>query len=65
MEEGGDGQSTSGSGDTTVPDLLGQEAGKSGRMGGLTAYLRCMSKVDGLQGRGGGIWVTWWIQAAA
>ena len=39
VSEGGDGQSASGSGDTTTSDLLGQEAGGSGRMGGLTAYL--------------------------
>ena len=36
MVEGGGGNSTSGSGDTTTPDLLGQEEGISGGMGGLT-----------------------------
>ena len=39
VAEGGGGQSTSGSRDTTALDLLGQEAGESGEMGGLTAYL--------------------------
>ena len=39
VAEGGGRQSYSGSGDTTAPDLLGQEAGNSGVMGGLTAYL--------------------------
>ena len=39
VAEGGGGKSTSGSGDTTAPDLLGQEAGDSGGMGGLTADL--------------------------
>ena len=39
VKEGGDRQSTSGSGDTTDPDLIGQEAGGSGGMGDLTAYL--------------------------
>ena len=37
--EGGDGESASGIRDTTSPDLLGKEADKSGRMGGLTTHL--------------------------
>ena len=37
--EGSGGQSTSGIRDTTALDLLGQEKGDCGRMGGLTAYL--------------------------
>ena len=52
MVEGGGGKSTSGSGDTIVPDLLGQEAGGSGGIGGLTAYLRCMRKGYSLLVRG-------------
>ena len=45
VAEGGGGQSTSGSGDTTAPDILGQEAGSTGRMGGLTAlYLRYLQR---------------------
>ena len=42
VAEGGGRKSTSGSRDTTAPYLLGQEAGDSGRMGGLTAYIQCM-----------------------
>ena len=52
LVEGGVGQSASGSRDTTAPDLIGQEAGYSGRMGGLTSYLRGMRKGDWLRGRG-------------
>ena len=48
VSEGGDGQSTSGSGDTTAPDLLGQESGDSGGMGVPTAHIWFMYKVDGL-----------------
>ena len=36
----------------TVPDLLGQEAGDSGRMCGLIAYLKGMYKGDWLRGKG-------------
>ena len=36
---GGGGKIISGRRDTTAPDLLGQEAGDSGVMGSLTAYL--------------------------
>ena len=39
VTEGGGGKSTSWIGDTTAPDLLGQEAGESGGMGGLADYL--------------------------
>ena len=39
MAEGGGGQRTLGSGDTTALDLLVQEAGGIGGMGGLTSYL--------------------------
>ena len=39
VAEGGGEQSTSGSGDTTTPDLIGQETGKSGGMGGPTAHI--------------------------
>ena len=52
QEIGGGGQSTSGSRDTTAPELLGQETGESGRMGGLTAYLLCINEEYGLKGRG-------------
>ena len=38
MVEGGGKQSNSRSGDTTDPDLLGQETSKSGGVGGPTAY---------------------------
>ena len=37
--EVGNGKSNSGIGDTTAMDLLRQEAGNSGGMGGLAAYL--------------------------
>ena len=52
MGEGGGGKSASGSGETTAPNLCGQEAGKIGRMCSLTAYLRGMYEGDGLRGRG-------------
>ena len=39
MEEFGGIQSTSGSRDTTTPDLIGQESGSSSGMGGLADYL--------------------------
>ena len=39
MVEGRGGKITSGSGDTTAPDLLGQESGDSGVMGGLIDYI--------------------------
>ena len=39
LVEGGGGQSTSGSGNTTTPDLLGHKADGSDGIGGLTAYL--------------------------
>ena len=39
VAEDGGGKSTSWSGGTTAPDLLGQEVDNSGGMGGLTAYL--------------------------
>ena len=52
VAEGGGRKSASGSRDTTAPDLLGQESGNSGGMGGLTAYLQGMRKGDGLRGRG-------------
>ena len=52
MGEGGSGKSASGIWDTRSLDLLGQEAGYSVVMGGLTAYLRCMREVYGLRGRG-------------
>ena len=38
VAEGGDRKITSGSGYTTAPDLLGQETGNSGGVGGPTAY---------------------------
>ena len=38
MAEGGVGQSASGSGVTTAPDICWQESGNSGRVGGLTDY---------------------------
>ena len=38
VEEGCGKQSTQGSGDTTAPDLLVKETGKSGRVGVPTAY---------------------------
>ena len=52
MAEGGSKKSTSGSKDTTAPDLLRQEAGNSGGMGGPMAHIQCMSNRDGLRGRG-------------
>ena len=55
MAEGGGGKSVSRSGDTTAPDLLGQEAGDSGGMGGLKSYLRGMCEGGGLRGRGGAL----------
>ena len=51
MAEGDGLQSNSSSGDTTALDLLGQEAGDSGRMSGLTTYLQGMCKIYMLQGR--------------
>ena len=42
LEEGGFGQSASGSGDTAAPDLNLQEGGNSGRVGGFMAYFRGM-----------------------
>ena len=39
VAEGGSRKIDSGIGDTTAPDLHGQEAGDSGGMGGLTAYI--------------------------
>ena len=39
VEKGGGRQSDSGSGDTTAPELIGQEEGNSGRMGGREAYI--------------------------
>ena len=39
MAEGGDRKSASGSGDTTAPDLLGQDTGNSVEMGVHMAYL--------------------------
>ena len=38
VAEGGIKQNTSGSGDTTAPDLLEQETGNSGGVGGPAAY---------------------------
>ena len=52
VAEGGGVKSTSWSGYTTTPYLLGKEVGDSGGMGGLTANIRCMRKIDGLQRRG-------------
>ena len=46
VAEGGDKQSNSGSGDTTTPDLFGQDAGYSGEVGGPTAYFRHMCEGD-------------------
>ena len=43
-------QSASGGGDTTALDLLVQEAGDSGVIGGLPEYLQGMRKGDGLLG---------------
>ena len=40
-----------GGGDTTAPDILGQNTGKSGVMGGLKDYLLCMCEGDRLRGR--------------
>ena len=45
-------QITSGSGDTTAPDPLRQEAGESGGMGGPTAHIWCMREGGRLRGRG-------------
>ena len=45
-------QINSGSGDTTDPDLLRQEAGYSGEMGGPTAHIWCMREGGGIRGRG-------------
>ena len=45
-------QSTSGSGDTTNPDLLGKEAGDIGGMGSPTSHIWCMREGGGLRGRG-------------
>ena len=42
MAEGGGIQSASKSRYITTPNLLVQEAGNSGMMGGLRFYLRCM-----------------------
>ena len=53
MAECDGGKSTSGIRDTNSLELLGQEAGDSGGMGGLAADLRYMRKGDGLRGRGG------------
>ena len=39
VAEGGQKQSTSGSGYTTTPGLLGQKSGDSGVMGGPTAHI--------------------------
>ena len=52
LVEGGVGQSASGSGDTTAPDLHWQEASDSGGVGGFTAYFRGIREGDGLRGRG-------------
>ena len=52
VAEGCGKQSTSGSGDTTTPDLLGKEASDSGGMGSPTAHIRCMREGGGLRGRG-------------
>ena len=46
MAEDGGKQSTSGRGDTTAPDLLGQDTGDSGGLGGHMAYFRCMCEGD-------------------
>ena len=51
--EGGGGKITSGSEDTTDPDLLGHEAGDRDGMGGLTSYLWRLRGGYGLRGRGG------------
>ena len=39
VAECGDIKRSSGSRDTTTPDLIGQDTDNSGRMGGLTAYI--------------------------
>ena len=46
--EGKGKQNTSGRGDTTAPDLLGQETVNSGRVGGPTAYFLRMLEGDRL-----------------
>ena len=48
VAEGCIGQSVSGSGDKTAPDLLEQEACGSGGMGDLMAYLQGLCKGEGL-----------------
>ena len=55
---------TSGSGDTTAPDLFGKETGDSGGMGGSTDHIQCMYEGYGLRGRGN-LWLTWCRQATA
>ena len=50
--DGGSKNITSGSGGTTSPDLLGQEIGESGGMGGPTAHIQCMCKGYGIGRRG-------------
>ena len=52
VAEGGGGKSDSSSGDTTAPDLLEQEEGGCGGMGGLMAYTLGMREGYSLQGRG-------------
>ena len=39
-------------GDTSPTDIFRQETGNSGRLGGPTAYFRCLCKRDGLRWRG-------------
>ena len=48
MEEGGSKNSPSGIGYTAAPDLLGQEKGDGGGVGGPTAYFRLLYKGGGL-----------------
>ena len=52
-EKVGGGQSASGRGEKTAPDLLGKEAGKIGVMDGLTEYLRGTQEGDMVRERGG------------
>ena len=48
VAEGGDKKITSGSGDTTAQDLLGQETGNSGGVVGPTSHFRRMCEVNGI-----------------
>ena len=50
--DGGSKTNNSGSGDTTSLNLLGQETGESGGMGGPTSHIQCTCKGDGIGRRG-------------